>query len=353
MTIPRFRPALAALALLAAVVLPAPPASAAGASYVALGDSYSSGTGTRAYLADGTACQRSVYAYPSLIASARGYALNLRACSGATISDVAATQLGALTPTTAYVSLSVGGNDAAFVSVLTECAKPAWMSNCTAAVDRAQAIITDQLPGRLASLYGQIRARAPRAAVTIAGYPRIFNGEDCNAATWFSPAEESRLNAMADLLNRTTAAAAATAGFAFRDPAPAFTGHAVCDDVEWLNGLSSPISDSYHPNRTGHASGYAPLMGAALTGASVAVTRETLQSAEAAAPALTEQQAAYSATDRRIRPEEFVLPDLKSRSARAAAARAGVDLADPASIARADRAAEAAQAAQAAQARER
>ncbi len=72
MTIPRFRSAVAALVLLTATALPAPPAGATGTAYVALGDSYSSGTGTRAYLADGTDCQRSVYAYPSLIASAKG-----------------------------------------------------------------------------------------------------------------------------------------------------------------------------------------------------------------------------------------------------------------------------------------
>lgn len=335
--------AVAALALLAAVVLPAPPATAADASYVALGDSYSSGTGTRAYLADGTSCQRSVYAYPSLIASAKGYSLNFRACSGATIADVAGTQLSALAPTTSYVSLSVGGNDAAFVSVLTECAKPAWMSNCTAAIDRAQAIITGQLPGSLDSLYDQIRARAPHASVTVAGYPRIFNGEDCNAATWFSPAEEARLNATADLLNRTTAAAAAAAGFTFRDPSTAFVGHAVCDDVEWLNGLSNPISDSYHPNRAGHASAYVPVLGAALTGSRITLTQPAVQAAELSAPALAQQQRAYAAEDAGIRPKQFTLPDLKSPAARAAAARAGVDLADPASIDRADRAAEARQ----------
>ncbi|MHA7282444.1 SGNH/GDSL hydrolase family protein [Arthrobacter sp. TMS2-4] len=340
MTIPRLRSALASLALLAAVVVPASPAAAAPASYVALGDSYSSGTGTRAYLVDGTTCQRSVHAFPALIASARGYALDFRACSGATISDVAAAQLGALTPTTSYVSVSVGGNDAAFAAVLTECAKPAWMSNCTAAIDRAQAVITGQLPGRLGSLYGQIRARAPQASITVAGYPRIFNGEDCNAATWFSPTEEARLNATADLLNRTTATAAAAAGFTFRDPSAVFGGHAVCDDVEWLNGLSSPVSDSYHPNRSGHAVGYAPLIGPALTGAPVTVTASTVRAAERSGPALARDQRAYAAQDARITPERFVLPDLKSPAARAAAARAGVDLADPASIARADRAAE-------------
>lgn len=343
MPIPRLRSAAAALALLAAALIPAPPAVAAGASYVALGDSYSSGTGTRAYLADGTACQRSVYAYPSLIASAKGYALNFRACSGATIPDVVATQLGALGPTTSYVSLSVGGNDASFVAVLTECAKPAWMSNCTAAIDRAQAIITQQLPGSLASLYGQIRSRAPQASVTIAGYPRIFNGEDCNAGTWFSAAEEARLNATADLLNRTTAAAAATAGYAFRNPTAVFTGHAVCDDVEWLNGLARPISDSYHPNRAGHASGYVPLLGASMTGSPVAVTQSTMQSAELSAASLTRQQSAYAVQDARIRPKQFVRPDLKSPAARAAAARAGVDLTNPANIDRADRIAEARQ----------
>ena len=69
------------------------PAQAAAPAYVALGDSYASGTGTRSYIADGTSCQRSTSAYPSLIAAARGYALNFRACSGATVADVTNTQL--------------------------------------------------------------------------------------------------------------------------------------------------------------------------------------------------------------------------------------------------------------------
>ena len=43
-----------------------PPAHAASPVYVALGDSYSSGVGTRSYIDDGTSCQRSNYAYPKL-----------------------------------------------------------------------------------------------------------------------------------------------------------------------------------------------------------------------------------------------------------------------------------------------
>ena len=119
----------AAFAAVTALVISAAPADAAAPSYVALGDSYSSGTGTRSYLADGTSCLRSVYAYPSLIASAKGYALNFRACSGAKIPDVSSTQLSALTASTAYITISVGGNDAGFADVLTTCAQPAWLSN--------------------------------------------------------------------------------------------------------------------------------------------------------------------------------------------------------------------------------
>jgi lysophospholipase L1-like esterase len=243
---------------LVAGLMSAPSAHAAAPTYVALGDSYASGTGTRSYISDGTSCQRSTYAYPSLIAAARGYSLNFKACSGAKIPGVTNNQLGALTTATNYVTISVGGNDAGFSSVLTECAQPGWMSNCNGAIDTAQNYINNTLPGKLSTLYASIKAKAPNAKVVVVGYPRIFNGEDCNAGTWFSPSEESRLNATADLINSKTSAEASAKGFSFANPTSRFVGHAVCDDVEWLNGLSNPISESYHPNKTGHSSGYTP-----------------------------------------------------------------------------------------------
>jgi lysophospholipase L1-like esterase len=250
----------APLALLAALLAPTTPAHAAGESYVALGDSYASGTGTRSYISDGTSCQRSTYAYPKLIAAQKSYVLNFQACSGATIPTVTSNQLGALTSTTRFVTISVGGNDAGFSGVLTECALPGWASNCNGKIDTAQAFINNTLPGKLATLYSSIRSRATIAKVVVVGYPRIFNGEDCNAATFFSPAEETRLNQMADLLNSKVAAAAAARGFTFANPTSRFIGHAVCDSPEWLNGLSNPIGESYHPNRIGHSSGYLPLI---------------------------------------------------------------------------------------------
>jgi lysophospholipase L1-like esterase len=255
---------LAALAALPLLLWGAP-AHAAGPSYVALGDSYSSGVGTRSYISDGTSCQRSTYAYPSLVAAARGYALSFQACSGAKVSDVTSKQLGALSASTSYVTISVGGNDAGFSSVLTECAKPGWLSNCGAAVSKANSYISNTLPGSLSTLYAAIRSTAPNARVVVVGYPRLFNGEDCNALTWFSPSEESSLNATADRLDGVLASAAAAKGFSFANPTNAFVGHAVCGSPEWLNGLSNPISESYHPNRTGQAAGYAPLVSALLS----------------------------------------------------------------------------------------
>jgi len=206
------------------------------------------------------------------------------------------------------VTISVGGNDAGFTSVITTCAEPGWLSDCHGAVSKAQSYLKNTLPGSLATLYSSIRAKAPNAKVVVVGYPRLFNGEDCNALTWFSPSDESLLNATADLLNSKLAAAAAARGFAFANPTSAFIGHAVCGNPEWLNGLSNPISESYHPNRAGHSAGYTPLVSPMLTGAGLTVTKSVLAAARAQGPALAAQQRHYAAVDRTIRPERFGTP---------------------------------------------
>lgn len=313
------------------------PTSAQAVAYVALGDSYSSGLGTRSYLDDGTECRRSARSYPALVAAARGWSLDLRACSGATIPDVRATQLGALSTSTQKVTLSVGGNDAGFADVLTECALPAWASDCDAAIDQAQATISGTLPSALSSLYAQIGSRAPSADVVVVGYPRVFMGEDCNAFTWFSPEEQTRLNATADRLNSLLAARASAAGFGFANPTSAFTGHAVCDDPEWLNGLSNPVEESYHPNVAGHRDGYAPLVGARVASAPVRITAATEEQAEQDADVLTDRARRHTAADRRIEPQEFRAPDLDSPRVQREARRLGIDTSDRAEVDRFDR----------------
>ena len=250
--------ALSATAMVAA--LTAAPSQAAGEHYVALGDSFSSGTGTRAPT-DG--CYRSPYGYPALIASAQQLTLDYQACSGATTADVHANQLGALTDATAYVTMTIGGNDVGFADVITECALPGWMSNCYGEIDRSRTILRTEMPGRLSTLYGSVSAGAPNATVVIAGYPYLFNGEDCNLATFFSSGEMRELNAGTAELDTLIDAQATTAGFTYVDVREPFLGHAVCDDPEWINGLSSPIEESYHPNRLGNE-GYAAALTPAL-----------------------------------------------------------------------------------------
>jgi lysophospholipase L1-like esterase len=247
------------LPLTAALVLLGVQTAQAAVAYTALGDSYSSGVGTRSYYSDSGSCYRSPSAYPVLTAQRIGAQLTFAACSGARVADVQANQLGSLSASTSYVTISIGGNDAGFADVITSCARP-WPWTCWGDINNANSFITNTLPGRLDGLYDAIRGRAPGATVVVVGYPRVFNGEECNVLARISSGEQAELNRTADLLAGTIAARAAAHGFGFVDPRSAFTGHAVCDDTEWVNGLSNPILESYHPNQSGHSSGYAPLV---------------------------------------------------------------------------------------------
>jgi lysophospholipase L1-like esterase len=252
-------PILAAVVTVCATALPA---QAETPTYTALGDSYASGTGTREYYSDSGSCQRSPKAYPVLDAARLGAALTFAACAGAKVSNVLNGQLGSLNAHTDYVTLSVGGNDIGWASVITQCAKP-WPYTCWSQIDAAESQIRTTLPGQLDKLYHRIRELAPNARVVVIGYPRLFNGEECNAIARISPGEQAELNGAADLLATTTRARAAAHGFGFVDARAPFTSHAVCDDVEWLNGTSLPIGESYHPNQKGHV-GFAGVVEPAL-----------------------------------------------------------------------------------------
>jgi lysophospholipase L1-like esterase len=240
-------------------------AQAAAGPYTALGDSYSSGVGTRTYYPDSGSCYRGPQAYPVQVAARIGAPLTFAACSGARVADVL-NQLGSLNASTAFVTVSVGGNDAGFADVITRCALP-WPWTCTTQIANANTYIRNTLPSALDNLYVQIRTKAPNARVAVVGYPRLFNGEECNVGARISPQEQTALNATADLLATTIGARAAAHGFRFVDVRSAFTGHAVCDDAEWVNGLSNPVLESYHPNTAGQNGGYTPLVASALSAA--------------------------------------------------------------------------------------
>lgn len=242
--------------------------------YAALGDSFSAGTGTRAATDD---CYRSPYSFPELLSSANDLRLDFLACSGVTARQVIDDQLPLLTDTTELVTVTAGGNDVGYPEVLTDCAMPGWIANCEASIARARGILTGELPVRLDTLYTGIRQRAPHARVVVAGYPRLFNGGDCSLATFFSTGEMAALNAGTDDLNALIRDRAEAQGVTYVDVQDRFTGHATCDDVEFINGLSWPIGESYHPNRLGqqaYAEAVAPLLGLLAPTPAVAVSTE-------------------------------------------------------------------------------
>lgn len=230
-------------------------------NYVALGDSYASGVGAGSYDSGSGDCKRSNNAYPVLWKNAHAPAsFSFTACSGARTDDVISNQLGPLDSATSLVSISIGGNDAGFADAMTTCVLQGE-SACIDRINEARTYIEGSLPGRLDAAYDAIRARAPNAQVVVLGYPRIYQlGGGCV----FGISEESRaaINGAADLLSDVTAKRAADHGFSYGDVRPAFTGHEICSDSEWLHSVTFPIGDSYHPTAAGQSGGYYPVFNA-------------------------------------------------------------------------------------------
>ena len=244
--------------LAAAPTAVAPAAFAAPSTdYVALGDSYSSGTGTNSYDLS-SSCQRSSRAYPALWASQQGTAsFTFAACAGATTSSVRSSQLGGLNAGTDLVTITIGGNDAGFASTVLSC-RLGSDSACFGALDTAENYIRTTLPAQLDGIYRDIRSRAPNAQLVVLGYPRLYRTGFCLFA--ISDARRSRINAVADTLSSVTAGRVAAAGGTYLDARAAYSGHEICSSSPWINGPTWPLTDSYHPNRSGYANAYLPLL---------------------------------------------------------------------------------------------
>lgn len=236
-----------------ALAVPAPAAPLA-ENYVALGDSYASGTGAGNYGSSGS-CLRSANAYGPLWAAAHGATFTFAACSGATTADVLNSQIGSLSPATTLVTIAIGGNDIGFADVVTTCTLNGD-STCVNRVNEARTAAQTTLPARLDAVYGAIRTAAPAARVIVLGYPRLFSASFC---WWFSTTKRNALNNAANELSAITAGrvAAAGAGFVYEDTRDNFAGHEVCTSSPWINGINlGNIVESYHPNATGHSQAY-------------------------------------------------------------------------------------------------
>ena len=224
--------------------------------YVALGDSYSSGTGATG--ATGS-CMRSPNGYPRLWADRHDTAsFAFVACGGATTDDVLAEQVPALGTGTDLVTITIGGNDAGFATGAISCVLGSDQV-CLGVVEAARAYIRTVLPGRLDNTYAAIEGRAPSARVVVLGYPRLFETGSCPGG--LSLVKRQALNAAADDLATVTRGRAEAAGLTWADTRPAFAGHGVCAAAPWINRVNLlNLTATFHPNNAGYASGYLPVL---------------------------------------------------------------------------------------------
>jgi lysophospholipase L1-like esterase len=191
----------AALLMAAAVLLLSATNAAAHPKldYVALGDSYAAAPGVTAPLTDNTppGCGQSSLNYPHVLAS-WGESLRLRinltdvTCGGAvtanmtapqtTAAGVNAPQFDALTRKTDAVSVTIGGNDIGFGSIVATCISPT--NTGTPCQDLYVQGDTDVLRDRvdatapkIDAVLDGIRLRSPKARVVLTGYPDILPGD--------------------------------------------------------------------------------------------------------------------------------------------------------------------------------
>jgi lysophospholipase L1-like esterase len=150
---------------LAAITGAGIPAQAASAvHYVALGDSYSSGVG-----AGGTSgsCAQSPNAYPALWTKANSPAsFTFAACSGARASDVISSQLSSLTASTTLVSITIGGNDSGFSSIMETCVLKST-SSCESAVAAGEKYVNSTLPGQLNTTLADMPSSPGTSSATV------------------------------------------------------------------------------------------------------------------------------------------------------------------------------------------
>ncbi|WP_446666591.1 SGNH/GDSL hydrolase family protein [Flexivirga sp. B27] len=235
--------------------------AAGGVNYAAMGDSYSSGVGAGDYIDSSGSCHRSSNSYSALWAQQHNpTSYTSVACSGAKTTDVLANQLGALSSSTTLISITIGGNDVGFSSIMQDCILKG-SSTCVSEINAAKANATANLPGKLANVYSAIKSKAPNAHVVVLGYPDFYDlANNCTGI-----AQESRIaiNGGIDLLDSITKTAAEKAGFSFADVRGAFDGHEICDSNRWLHSVNFlDLEKSYHPTAEGHANAYLPTFAA-------------------------------------------------------------------------------------------
>jgi lysophospholipase L1-like esterase len=249
---------------------------------VALGDSFSSGQGAGRYHrgtdGDGNTCYRSNGAWPPLVARALDWTpVAFVACSGAYSAEVIhddarihdeeernQSQIGRIPDNAQLLTLTIGGNDIGFSSVVKSCV----FGNCKTKFDRPSGDELDRriadLRERLPEVYREVMRAAPGAKLVVVDYPRLLpqgsreeRARNCAAPGGTITADEvSYLNEKTARLDEAIKAAAADAGARFVEVIDAFAGHELrCDGRPFANPARVQAKlrpASFHPNAAGY-----------------------------------------------------------------------------------------------------
>ncbi len=252
-----------------AAVLPSA-ASAAGASYVAMGDSYTAAPGvTPASPTAPADCGQSAANYPHLIAAALGLSLTDVSCGGATTEDFTVAQFpdqppqfDALGPSTEVVTMSMGGNDHnLFGTLVAGCSEldygqPNVGAPCKKKYGAFVKKTFEENVKPQEEAIAEVHVLAPDAKVFFVGYPEITPAAGyCPEAipwttgdlAWFHKVVEAHGNS---LLKRGARANDAIFVNTLKESA----GHSACEPVgvRWVEPLIGSLTGvAVHPNATG------------------------------------------------------------------------------------------------------
>src|SRR4051794_10501814 len=271
--VPRMRSAVATLAA-ALLILLAVTATAGAAQWVGLGDSYAAGPLIANQSLNPLGCLRSDHNYAHLAAARAGKSLTDVSCSGATTDDMTAAQdvtpgpanppqLNALSAATQVASLSIGGNDIGFTSIIENCASvnpfghPCLDRYDAGGVDQLAARIDAAAPKVAAAIQG-IHARAPAARVLVISYLPILpeTGSGCWPQVPLAWGDVPYLRATEKRLNTMLAQQAAANGARYVDTYAASIGHDACKSTStrWVEPLiPGNTAAPFHPNARGMA----------------------------------------------------------------------------------------------------
>ncbi|MEU9283374.1 SGNH/GDSL hydrolase family protein [Streptomyces sp. NPDC048275] len=266
--------ALAASGALALAMTSVAPATAAprqtgSFDYVALGDSYAAAPGVPDQI--DAACARSSNNYPHLVAGLNRARLTDVTCSGATTADLAVgqgtapAQYDALSPRTDLVTVTIGGNDIGFSTVLGTCAVLAANdpsgSPCRDYLTQGGSDQVEQsiaaTASKISEVIAEIHRRAPHARVAMVGYPSLFpdSGVGCTSPSVpFAAGDFAYLRDKTKSLNSMIAHRAKLGAATYVDTYKPTIGHDMCRPVgeRWIETLApeTPAAPA-HPNAQG------------------------------------------------------------------------------------------------------